>query len=49
MPPPPGSRLGDEQRNFLVGATRETLTKMSMAGLMVRVAMSGTFGFRCER
>jgi hypothetical protein len=33
--------LGAEQRSFLVGSTRETLTKMSMAGLIVIVAMSG--------
>jgi hypothetical protein len=41
MPPPPGSRLGAEQRIFLVGSTRSTLTKMSTAGLIVIVAMSG--------
>src|SRR5690349_14635910 len=42
MPPPPGSRLGAEQRSFDVGSTRATLTKMSIAGLIVRVTMSGT-------
>jgi hypothetical protein len=41
IPPPPGSRFGAEQRNFLVGSTRETFTKMSIAGLIVIVAMSG--------
>jgi hypothetical protein len=44
MPPPPGSRLDGEQRNFRVACTRGTLTKMSMAGLIVSVTMSGTLG-----
>jgi hypothetical protein len=35
--------LGDEQRSFDVGSTRATLTKMSTAGLIVSVTMSGTF------
>jgi hypothetical protein len=35
--------LGGEQRNFGVACTRGTLTKMSMAGLIVIVTMSGTF------
>jgi hypothetical protein len=43
MPPPPGSRFGAEQRIFAVDSTRATLTKMSTAGLIVSVTMSGTF------
>jgi len=37
-------RLGAEQRSFRVGSTRPTFTKMSMAGLIVSVTISGTWG-----
>jgi hypothetical protein len=33
---------GIAQRNLRVDSTRSTLTKMSTAGLMVRVTISGT-------
>src|SRR3569623_2007851 len=42
MPPPPGSRFGAEARIFAVGSTRATMTKMSTAGLIVSVTISGT-------